>query len=181
MKKLILALLVCAGFAINANAQLYSTSSGTIDFYSETPLENIEAHSKNVVAILSTKTRDVAIQVANTSFQFPNKLMQEHFNEKYMESEKYVKSSFAGKINEDIDFSKEGTYDVTVTGKLNIHGVPQDRTISGKIIVKGGTIQLISDFKVIVADHKIEIPTLVATKIAEEINVHLDVVLNPKK
>lgn len=181
MKKIILALLVCAGFVINANAQLYSTSTGTIDFFSKTALEDIEAHSRNAVAIVNTKTRDVAIQVANMSFEFPNKLMQEHFNEKYMESEKYPKSFFSGKINEDIDFSKEGTYNVTVTGKLNVHGVPQDRTITGKIIVKGGTIQFLADFKVRVADHKIEIPTLVAAKIAEEVNVTLDAMLNPKK
>lgn len=181
MKRAILLLVIATGFALTAQAQLYNTTTGQVDFFSSTPVEDIQAHSKNAVAILNAKTRDVVVQVRNTSFQFPNRLMEEHFNEKYMESEKHPKSTFSGKINEEIDFTKEGTYDVTVTGKLDVHGVSQNRTITGKIIVKGNTIQLITDFKVKVADHKIEIPTLVTAKIAEEISVHVDALLNPKQ
>lgn len=97
-----------------------------------------------------------------------------------MESEKFTSSTFAGKINEVIDYTKDGTYDVTVTGKLKIHGVEQVKTINGKVIVKGQTIQLISNFKVKVADHNIEIPKLVTAKIAEEIEVTVDAILLPK-
>lgn len=181
MKKILFTLIALAGIAGAAQAQLFNTSTAQIDFYSKTPVEDIEAHSKNGVVILDTKTNNVVFQVQNTSFQFPNKLMQEHFNEKYIESEKFPKSLFSGKINETIDYNKDGSYDVTVTGKLTIHGVVQDRTIAGKLIIKGGTIQLTTDFKIKVADHKIEIPTLVTAKIAEEISVHVDALLNPKK
>jgi polyisoprenoid-binding protein YceI len=107
--------------------------------------------------------------------------MQEHFNEKYIESEKYPQSSFKGKINETIDYTKDGEHNVTVTGKLNIHGVEQDRTISGKVIIKNGTIQLISEFKVRNVDHNIQIPKLVVAKIAEAIEVKVDCILMPKK
>ena len=107
--------------------------------------------------------------------------MQEHFNEKYMESDKNPKSTFKGKINEKIDFTKDGEYNVTVTGKLNIHGVEQDRTISGKVIVKEGKIQLLTSFKVKNADHKVEIPKIVSAKIAEELDVKVDALLLPKK
>ena len=181
MKKQILAFMAVALLTWNAQAQLFSTSSAKIDFYSKTPVEDIEAHSINGVAILNTKTGEVVFQVANTSFNFPNKLMQEHFNEKYMESEKFPKSIFKGKINEKIDYAKDGSYDVTVTGNLTIHGVDQARTIKGKVIIANGTIQLVTDFMVKVADHKIEIPKLVLAKIAEEINVTVNATLAPKK
>lgn len=181
MKKHFLSLIAIIFLAWNAHAQFFSTPSAKIDFFSKTPVEDIEAHSINGVAILNTKTGEIAFQVANTSFNFPNKLMQEHFNEKYMESEKFPKSSFKGKINEKIDYTKDGTHDVTVTGNLTVHGVDQARTIKGKVIIANGTIQLITDFMVKVADHKIEIPKLVLAKIAEEINVSVNATLTPKK
>ena len=90
-------------------------------------------------------------------------------------------SIFSGKINEIIDYTKDGSYDVTVTGKLNIHGVEQLRTFNGKVVVKEQTIQLICDFKVKVADHKIDIPKLIMAKIAEVIDVHVDTNLIPRK
>lgn len=174
-------LLLFAAITVHAHAQLYSTKEGKVDFYSKTPVENIEAHSSKALAVLNASTKEMAFSVANVSFEFPNKLMQEHFNEKYMESEKYATSSFKGKINEAIDLGKDGSYEITVTGRLNVHGVEQARTIAGKLTVKEGTINLLSDFQIRVADHKIEIPTLVLAKIAEEINVHVDAMLYPKK
>lgn len=181
MKSIKLSLVFSLVFmALQGQAQLYLTSSATASFYSYTPVENIEAKSQNLVCILNSKTNDVAFQVANTSFIFQNELMQEHFNEKYMESEKYPKSSFAGKINEAVNYAVDGTTKVTVTGVLNIHGVEQKRTISGNLVVKGQTIQLLSEFKVKVADHKIEIPKIVTAKIAEEVEVKVDAILKPK-
>lgn len=167
--------------SVTTSAQIYSTKDGKIDFFSKTPVEDIEAHSGVVVVLLNTKTNDVVVQVNNTSFQFPNKLMQEHFNEKYMESEQYPTSTFKGKIAQVIDYSKNGTYDVTVTGTLTIHGVTKERTIPGKLIVKDGTIQLLADFMVKVVDHNIQVPKLVVAKIAEEISVHIDAVLKPRQ
>lgn len=181
MKKTMLFLMVAIGLTIQVNAQIYSTSNGKIDFFSKTPVEDIEAHSNTAVVLLNTATGDVVFKVQNTSFNFPNKLMQEHFNEKYMESEKYPSSLFKGKINEKIDFTKDGSYDVTVTGTLTVHGVDQPRTIKGRVVVKGGTVQLISDFMVKNADHKVQIPELVVAKISEELSVHVDATLAPKK
>lgn len=177
MKKFIIAIMAITGLTTLANAQIVKTSKGQVDFYSSTPVEDIDAHSGSTVILLNTTTRQVVVKVQNTSFNFKNKLMQEHFNEKYMESEKYPNSTFNGKINEAIDFSKDGSYDVTVTGDLNIHGVSQNRTINGKLTIKNGAVQFTSDFTVKVADHKIEIPQLVVTKVAEEIKVHVDATL----
>lgn len=167
--------------SVAVKAQLYSTSTSSVKFFSTTPVEDIAAESKNLVAILNTKTNEMAFQVSNTSFDFPNKLMQEHFNEKYMESEKYPKSMFSGTIKETIDYTKNGTYDITVVGTLAVHGILKERTITGKLIIANGTIQLQSKFTVKVADHKIEIPKLVTAKIAEEIMVTVDALLQAKK
>jgi polyisoprenoid-binding protein YceI len=172
------ALLLCSSASY---AQLFSSSTGNISFFSKTPVEDIEAHSKVMLGVMNIEKRTLAFKVANTSFEFKNKLMQEHFNEKYMESEKYPESSFAGKINETVDLTKNGDYPVTVTGKLKVHGVEKDRTIAGVISVKDGRISIKSDFKVLVKDHNITIPTLVLAKIAEEITVMADILLEQKK
>ncbi len=167
--------------SVLAQAQIYSTQNAVVSFYSATPVEDIEANCKTVIAVLNAANGEMAFQITNTAFEFKNKLMEEHFNEKYMESDKFPKSTFKGKINEKIDFSKDGEYSVTVTGKLYIHGVEQDRTISGKVIVKEGKIHLLTSFKVKNADHKVEIPKIVSAKIAEEIEVKVDALLLPKK
>ncbi len=161
-------------------AQMFSTSAGNVSFYSKTPLEDIAAVNTQVLAVLNLK-REVAVVITNTGFEFPNKLMQEHFNEKYVESEKYPQSTFKGKINEEIDLTQDGAYKVTVTGKLNIHGVEQIRTIPGTLTVKGGNIRFQSNFKVKNVDHKIEIPTVVMAKIQEEIDVKVDIMMLWKK
>lgn len=182
MKKIIILLAVAFTAMQQASAQMYSASEGSkVDFYSKTPVEDIEAHSTTPRALMNVKKMEVGFIVENRSFQFPNKLMQEHFNEKYMESEKYPLSTYSGKINEAIDLAKEGTYNVTVSGKLTIHGVTQERTIPGTVTVKDGKIHVRSEFKVAVKDHKIEIPKLVGAKIAENIDVHVDMNLEPKK
>jgi polyisoprenoid-binding protein YceI len=180
MKKLVLSLAL-VGFGILAQAQFYTTTTGKVSFYSKTPVEDIKAENNMVMAILKAETNELAIAITNTSFNFENKLMQEHFNEKYMESDKFPKSSFKGKINETIDYTKDGEYKVTATGILNIHGVEQNRTISGTLIIKDGKVQLKSNFKVKVADHKITIPTIVTAKIAEEIEVTVDMILIKKE
>lgn len=161
-------------------AQIISTQTGKINFFSKTPVENIDAVSNRVLAVLNTEKLTLAFKIANTSFEFENKLMQEHFNEKYMESEKFPHSTFSGKINEVVDFNKDGEYPVTVTGKLNIHGVELERTIPGNIKIQNGEITMQSDFKIMVKDHKITIPKLVIANIAEEITVNVFTQLKQK-
>ena len=156
-----------------AYAQVYATSVGNISFYSSARLENIEATSKKVNAIINTSTNDVLFKVAISTFQFKNGLMQEHFNETYMESAKYLSADFRGKINESVNYSVPGEYKVTVTGSLNIHGVVIDRTIPGILTVKAGVITVTSNFIVPVAAHKIDIPNDKISNIAQDIKVSI--------
>ena len=118
-----------------------------------------------------SSTRDLAIQMKITDFQFPNKLMQEHFNENYLESERYPTGKFAGKIKEEVDFSKLGTYPVTAVGNMTIHGVTKPITVKGTIVNTATELKVTFAFTVRTEDYKIEVPTLVFNKIAEVIEV----------
>jgi len=182
MKKIILISAIISVFSLTKlKAQgLYKGTNSEVSFFSKTPLENIDGKSTTATTLLNVTSKELAFVIQNMSFQFPNKLMQEHFNEKYMESEKFPLSIFKGTVQENIDLKVAGTYNVTVKGKLNIHGIEQERTITGTITVVEGKITIYSTFKVKNADHKIEIPSIVATKIAEELDVTVNAVLIPK-
>ncbi|MBN3036154.1 MAG: YceI family protein [Bacteroidales bacterium] len=158
-------------------AQKYLTKNGTIRFYSETPVEAIEAHNRQVNSALDLGTGEFVFKVLMKSFEFEKALMQEHFNENYVESDKYPNASFTGKVEgmENLDLTKDGNYDVEVTGDLTIHGVTKPVTAKGTLEVTGGTIRGRSQFPVKPADHDIKIPAAVANNIAETIDVTVEV------
>jgi hypothetical protein len=162
-----------------AGAQVYTTQTASISFFSEARLENIEAVSKSGGVVLNTATNEVLAKVSITTFEFKNGLMQEHFNENYMESAKYPTAQFSGKIIEKINYSMPGTYPVTVTGTLTMHGVTVSRIISGTLIIKQGSIGLTSNFIVPVAEHKIHIPNDKISNIAQNIKVSIQADCTP--
>lgn len=175
-KMSLIKLTITALFLLTAQycvAQKYICKNGSTTFFSETPVENIEAKSSESSSAYDTKTGDVVIIIPIKSFQFEQSLMQEHFNENYLESDKYPKAFFKGKITEaaSIDYSKDGTYKVNAQGKLTIHNVTKDVKIPGTISIKNGKINMDSKFTVRCADYAIKIPKLVMVKIAEEIQV----------
>lgn len=176
-----LAVMLAQFMAITCFGQLYMTKTGQTSFFSETPLENISAVNNNVLVLLNTTNGEVAVRMQQRGFRFTNKLMEEHYNENYMETEKFPSAVFTGKVKEAIDYSKNGIYNVSVEGVLDMHGVKQSRTIKGQISVADGYITLTSAFDVKLADHKIEVPTLVVKKIAESIAVKNKFVLQIKK
>lgn len=182
VNKLFIASVFCFwGFIFPSQAQLYTTKDSEIDFFSKTPLEDIKALNTKVSSIINTANGEIVVKIPIVDFQFSNKLMQQHFNENYLESEKYPHATFKGKINEPINFTKLGTYDVSATGVLNIHGVNQERTIKGKLTVGDGIINLNTKFDVLLIDHKIKIPKLVFKKIAEQIAVSARISYVPNK
>ena len=158
---------------------VYSAKDGKASFFSKSPLEDIEAKSTAVNSFMNTANGEVVFIIAITSFKFEKALMQEHFNENYMESGKYKTASYKGKINEPLDFTKDGEYNVTTTGTLNMHGVEQPINEKGIITVKDGKANLKSTFKVKLADYKIKIPRVVVENIAEIIDVNIDVTYAP--
>lgn len=181
MKKIMIAaLLVCS--MGNVYAQKYMTRTGKVTFFSSTPVENIEAINNEAASAIDATTGDVVFQVPIKSFKFEKALMQEHFNENYMESNKYPKADFKGKIADagSVNFAKDGSYNVKVNGKMTIHGVTRDVMIPGTVVVKGSSATVNSKFNVRATDYKINIPALVEGKIAKEIEVTVNSVLNKK-
>ena len=164
-----------------AQGGMFATAAGNTKFSSETPMENINAENKKTQVLLNTATNEIAIRVNMRDFVFPNKLMQEHFNENYMESDKYPNGTFSGKLDQAIDFSKDGSYDASATGSFTVHGISKNRTIKGKLKVEGGKISLTSDFEVALVDHKIDVPQIVFVKIAQSIKVKIEYTLSPYK
>lgn len=181
MKKLLVIAFSILYFLPAKSQDVFLASNGTISFFSETPVENIDATSNQAIGAINVKSKTVFFKAKMTTFEFKKALMQEHFNENYMESDKYPFATFTGTINEPVDLTKDGSYAVTATGKLNIHGVEKPRTIPGTIVVKDGTIDVISTFDVKVADHDIEIPTVVMQHIAESVEVKVHAVMSPMK
>ncbi len=180
MKTIVLVVLLSSYF-VNSEAQVFITTTGKVQFFSETPLENISAVNSNASSLINTQTDSVFVRMKNTGFVFKNALMQDHFNENYMESTKFPLASFRGKINEKIDYTKEGSYPVTATGKFALHGVEKIETIKGTLTVKSQAIHLDAELMVHTADFKIEIPKLVFSKIAEDIKVTMSADYKIKK
>jgi polyisoprenoid-binding protein YceI len=171
MKKIAIAIYLLL-FAFIANGQsLFSTKSGRVSFHSDAPLEDIEAVNNKVAAILNADNEELAVQMKIIDFEFSNKLMQEHFNENYLESEKYPTATFKGKFIEKLDLQKAGTYPATAKGTLTVHGVSKEVTIQGTIKSTGQELEAEFDFPIKLENHEIEIPSIVFQKIAEEVEV----------
>lgn len=167
--------LVCLSEMVTA--QKYISRNGHVWFYSHTPVEDIEAHNYQVVSILDAADGTLQFSMLIKSFEFRIALMQEHFNENYMESGKIPKAGFTGIISNlsDIDFSKNGSYPAEVTGELTIHGVTKTDTFKGTLTVSGNSVNAKAGFIVKPKEFDITIPAVVENKIAKEIEVNVDV------
>lgn len=154
----------------------YITKTGHVWFYSHTVIEDIEAHSHQVVAIVVPSTASIAVSIPIMSFEFKKTLMQEHFNENYMESAKYPKATFKGVIKDPstINMAKNGTYKTTVEGDLTIHGITRKIKADSVVVVKDGKFNVKSKFVVAPKDYDITIGSAVADKIANNIDVNIN-------
>jgi hypothetical protein len=163
---------------------LYLTQNGHIKFFSEAPLENIEAHNRKVSSVLNIETGKIGFKLLIKNFQFANSLMQEHFNENYMESEKYPYSEFSGEIlelaNKKLDVSKPGVYEVTVAGELTIHGVKKKIQQKGTLETQPNKIIAKAKFPIRVADYNIKVPNMYIKNIAEVVEVTLEATYLPQ-
>lgn len=152
----------------------YMTRTGHIEFHSSTPMEDIHAVNDKVTSVWDASTGNVEFAVLIKAFSFEKALMQEHFNENYMESSKLPKASFKGSIKgvTAAQLAKPGDYPVEVSGTITIHGVDRAMTTKGTVHVDAkGAITAVSEFSVKPADHDIKIPGAVRKSIAEEIAV----------
>lgn len=183
MKTLAITLLIVGAFAMSTSGQRYITKTGYIWFYSDAPLEKNEAHNRQVNAALDIQTGDFVFKVLMKSFIFEKALMQEHFNENYVESDKFPNATFKGKVvnMDEIDFSKPGGYEAVVEGELTIHGETNKVKEKGMFEVSSGTIEGTTKFTIQLSDYKIDIPGAVAGKLSETIEITVDIDLKPLK
>lgn len=171
-------LLFAASFllTLSAGAQNFITKNGKISFFSKTDVEDIDAVNNQAVSVINSQTGSVAFSVLVNGFLFKKALMQEHFNENYMESGKYPKASFKGTIADmsKVDFKKDGTYNVTVSGDLTMHNITNKITVPAVIVVKGNALSASTTFKVKLDDYKIAVPKVVENNISKIIDLKVD-------
>ena len=153
-------------------AVIFKTENGKVQFHSDARLEIIKANSQKLRGLLNAETRNFAFVVPLSSFEgFNAALQKEHFNENYLESDRFPLASFSGKIIEEVSFLTPGTITVRAKGILNIHGIDQDRIIKVNMQIRDGSISILSSFSVLLKDHEINVPKIVHEKVASEINV----------
>ncbi|MCX6206799.1 MAG: YceI family protein [Bacteroidetes bacterium] len=181
--KISILLIAVLSIASVSNAQKFFTKTGKINFDATAPKspENIDGVNKNSICVIDSKTGELQFSVLMKGFEFERALMMEHFNENYVESDKFNKTTFKGNItnNESINYSKDGVYPAKVKGKLDMHGQTKDIETEGKIIIKAGKVQVTANFNAQFEDFKIAIPQLVADKVAKFAKINVDCTLDP--
>jgi hypothetical protein len=172
---------IAIGLSMNGICQNYMTKTGFIGFYSKTSLEDIKAENNQVYAVLDPVSHHLAFAVLLKGFIFTKELMQEHFNENYVESDKFPKATFSGACSGDMDLNKDGTYQVVIKGDVTLHGVTKPVETTAQLEVKKDQIKGISAFKLKPEDFNISIPGIVREKIASEISVKVQIELTRSK
>ncbi len=167
-------ILLSASSYVNAPNLLFSARSGTITFTSDAPLELIKANSDQLKGWLNSDTRQFSFAINIKTFKgFKVSTQKKHFNDNYLESDKYPQATFEGKIIENIDLRRDGLYNVRAKGDLLIHGVIQERIIKCNLTIKNGLVSVKSNFVVLLSDHNIAIPKILDQKLASDIKVEV--------
>ncbi|UZR96556.1 YceI family protein [Chondrinema litorale] len=180
-KKIILLILgLVAQTVVLAQTRLLD-KEGKARFFSEAPLEDIEASTNQALGVIDTETNKVAVSILMKSFHFDKSLMEEHFNENYVESDKYPKATLTGILSEKINFDEVGKKEVLVNGELTIHGVTKQVSIPATITIQEKNVAVHTKFIIQVAEYKIKIPSVVIKNIAEEVEVTADFNFNKEE
>jgi len=159
-----------------AQSLRYKTSTGHIWFTSVSPLETIEAHNRQVIALLDKGSGALAFKVVMKSFEFKKAAMQDHFNAQYLHTDKYPNATFDGKLTDPaaVNYSKDGTYNVEVSGKLTIHGVTKEIKEKGTVSISGKTLTTKSTFTINLDDYNVSIPSNYVNNISKTITINVD-------
>lgn len=175
--RILLSILLIVFLSVAHAQTRYFTKSGVIVFESDAPLEKITATNKRVATVLDTETGQLEFSALIRLFEFKKALMQEHFNEEYMESHKYPNAVFKGRIAdfENINLNLDGTYNVKVEGELTMHGVTNTIVTDAQIVRKNGKLSASSSFSVKLVDYQIKVPSLMFKNIAEVIDIKVTI------
>ena len=166
---------------VQGKAQKYLARNGFVGFYSKTPLEDIVAENNQAFAVIDTAAHQIAFVLLVKGFIFRKELMQEHFNENYVESDKYPRATFSGTFSGDVDPAGQPAVTVQVKGKISLHGVEKEFSTPATIEIKDGVMNGTAKFQLLPQDFNIAIPSLVREKIAKQIDVVITIVCKPAK
>ncbi len=158
--------------------QKYTAEKSSITFYSDAAIEDIKAVNSKGSSMINTSTGEIVFSIPIKEFEFEKALMQEHFNEKYLESDKYPKAIFTGQLN-GLIYQQSGEQQVIARGRLTIHGVTQEIEVPGKIELRDGRIYAQANFIIRLENYRIKIPQLLWQNIAEEVEVTIDFTYKP--
>jgi hypothetical protein len=183
MKNLIKTIILLMLISGSVFGQKYMTKNGKISFYSDGQAEKIQAINNQAATVLDITSGEWAFKLLMKSFEFEKALMQEHFNENYVESNKFPNASFKGKLINlsEVNFNKNGKYKAVVEGDLTIHGVTKKVKTQGNIEVKEGKITANAKFPIALKDYDVKIPSAVVKNIAETVEITVDVNLDKVK
>jgi hypothetical protein len=168
-------------YSVCSFSQKYISRNGSVQFNASTPLEIINPINNHVSSVFNSENGEIVFQMNMISFKFEKALMETHFNEKYVESEKYPKSIFTGKIkNWNSDFLDGKNHNVIAIGIITIHGIEKEIEVKGSVQKNNNNIMINSDFGLIISDFEIKIPKLVQDKISKKVKVEVNINLKQK-
>ena len=181
MKKYLFFIFFLGGALTTSFGQKYYSKTGHIHFLSQAPIETIESDNYNGYVVYDGATGKLEFSVLIKGFKFQKALMQQHFNENYMESDKFPKSLFKGSILNwsSIHLDKDGIYDANVDGQMTIHGITKPFKCQAKLFVKGGMISASTAFDIVIADYGIQVPKVVRDNISKTVKVAVKADLQP--
>jgi polyisoprenoid-binding protein YceI len=178
MKRLIfIATFLAVCIQVTTGQKKYFTREAKISFYSRAPMEDIEARNTKALGAFDVATGQIEFSVLMKGFEFEKAKMQEHFNEDYIESDKFPKGAFTGIIKNPsgVKLDKDGVYKVPVSGSLTIHGVTKPQDADAVFTVKNGAVSALSGFTIALADYNIKVPSLVAEKVSKTVKIVIEV------
>jgi hypothetical protein len=179
--KRIIAIISLATCVFEAKSQTFVTRTGFIGFYSKTPLEDIKAENNQVYAAVDPVKENLAFMLLLKGFIFTKELMQEHFNENYVESDKYPKASFTGSFTGNFNPDKDGVYNVFIKGNLILHNVTKEIEVPATLELRSGKLLGKSEFKLMPEDFNISVPSIVREKVTKEITVRVNIECSQSK
>jgi len=159
---------------ITSSESKFTIKDSKIVFYSYAPIENIQAENTNSIGVVDFSTGEFIIKIPMNKFDFPNNLMEKHFNDSYLETEQYPNCIFKGTLSKSVDLTKIGSNDLTANGKLDLHGISKELFVPITINIGNNSIDVISDFEITLKDFKIKIPKLLFKNIAEVVEIKMN-------
>jgi len=180
-KRLFVLLVAFLSLHVGLSQDRFKTTAGIVSFDASSPLEDIRAVNKKVNAILDMTSGKMAAVLLIKEFEFRRKLMQEHFNENYMHSDKYPKAVFTGSLHDyklDVLSSEERVFELS--GEITIHGVTRPLTTTVSIQRNSSDIRCALKFVVQTEEHNIKVPRVLFKKVAREVNVNAEFLLQPQ-